>query len=244
MNMLLNMLRAVMVVACLSAASLAQAEGVIQRVPEDGTWVRYHVAWKISGDLVNQRQGTGTWTIRLVGTRTVNDIRCRWIEFEERLSVDGASDAGEPTVEKFLVPEHSLQPGGNPLNDVIRFWVGSKDGTPEKLEGPWSGIAESVFLPASKRMEQGLEPRIVEYQRGKLETGPGLIEQAHPTDRRGRQATIDYHLWKHPEVPIGTAAARIELTIPIDAELRWRWVRELTVLDFGTGAKSSLPECD
>lgn len=241
----MNTLRAVSVVVCLSVASFAVAGGVIQQVPEDGTWVRYHVAWKISGDLVNQRHGTGTWVVRLVGTKVVNNnVRCRWIEFEERLSVDGGGDAGEPTVEKFLVPEPSLRPGGNPLNDVIRFWVSSKDESPEKFEGPWSGIAEAVFLPTSKKMENRLEPRVVDYQRGKLATGPGVVEQARATDRGGREATIDSHIWTHPDVPTGTAAARIDLTIPIDAQLRWHWVRELTVLDFGTGAVSSLPNAD
>lgn len=113
-----------------SFARTARADGLFDKLPADGTWVRYKA-------LMTYTQGgktdqvTGTVTISSVGKRVTEDQGpCRWIEIASELS-DGKSK--QLSVGKFLIPETALVRGHNPRNYIVKAW--GKDAAGVKEEG-------------------------------------------------------------------------------------------------------------
>ncbi|MCH7685759.1 MAG: hypothetical protein IH899_03605 [Planctomycetes bacterium] len=112
----------------------ADAGGLIQKLPKDGTWVTYHLEWKLFGPRAENSEGTGTWTMRSVGTEMVDGKKCRWIEITEQLD----AQAGEPKFErtcKFLILEKALQSGKDPRKHTIRFWWKKGNNDAKKYDG-------------------------------------------------------------------------------------------------------------
>ncbi len=65
------------------------------------------------------------------------------------------------------------------------------------------------------------------------------IEDAHEV-----KLVMDYTVWRHPDVPLGLAAARISLRTLEDgrANPRETYTRVFTIEDWGVDAKSALPD--
>jgi hypothetical protein len=86
----------------LVATSVALAEDAPAKLPADGWWVRYFVT--------TRREGTNDETIMkrtysLVGTSTENGEKCRWIEMNSVLTINGKE---RKEILKFLLPEKQL----------------------------------------------------------------------------------------------------------------------------------------
>jgi hypothetical protein len=102
------------------ACNAVLAQGLISRLPPDGTWARYKCTtlyWDIDvnrapvvlPESFADAPKTGNMTVNLllqsVGTTMVDSERCRWIEIQSR----GETVESREIVLRLLVPESSLQ---------------------------------------------------------------------------------------------------------------------------------------
>lgn len=223
----------------------ADAGGLIQKLPKDGSWVEYHMEWKLFGPQAADSEGTGTWTMRSVGTEMVDGKKCRWIEITEQLD----ATAGEPKFErtyKFLIREKALQSGKDPRKHMIRFWWKAGSNDAKKYDGQQISAMALMFLHG--RVESSKEIKLnktVLYQRGEFKFEKARSEkEVHRWQHNGAQRAMTFQntLWLNEKVPFGTAASKIETKFSENDKYLWTWIRKCSLSDFGTGAKSALPD--
>jgi len=237
--------RLLTIVFLLSASThSAHAGGPVQALPKDGAWVKFFLEWELSGPDAADSKGTGTWSVRSVGTKTVNGEKCRWIEIEEHLD---KADDGKPFTRwyKFLVRENDLKRGGDPVKNAIAIWWKDTDPntTAKKADGtsPWL----AMFLRGTPKTGKTVaQKNRVLWQKGDFVFQRAEEQRQRRTTNIGddRRMTIRDVVWKKAEIPFGAAAVTFTARLTRNGKHSWTWVRKLSLADHGTGAKSMLPE--
>lgn len=222
--------------------STAHANGLIQKLPKDGSWARYHMT--IKDEMPEARERTATMTIRSVGVVTEKGERCRWIEFEVR-SQDDAE--GVDHLYKDLIPEKDLQPDSSSSTGVLRGWHRDDKGEVRELREPEkspNGML-AMLLPGSRKAAKKLdEKKTVDYQQGRLECTSRLTGTLKPSEpgAAGVDIAVVYSVWLHEKIPFGVATATYEMTAKRGDEVLGTGTVTFTLDAFGTGAKSALPD--
>lgn len=219
----------------------ASANFLIQSLPEDGAWVRYHYTYEDD----TGEKFSGKMILRSVGTVVENEKKCRWIEIGYR--EEGAEQSG---VLKFLFPESELRKGGDPWSHLVRGWMkldGKKSVEPivGNWREEWSSLA-SDFPPSLKDVKSVEEEKRVEFQRGQLKCPKGTqgiwtVAHKNSADVDFRYP-VEYTVWPHTDVPFGVAAAVRKTTFITDGEKTGEATAEMILEDYGTDAKSELPD--
>ncbi|MCH7686308.1 MAG: hypothetical protein IH899_06465 [Planctomycetes bacterium] len=233
----------VLIVICLPNSE-TRANGLIQKLPQDGSWVRYHT--RINIEKPQKTEFTGTLTIRSVGRKTVNNEPCRWIEFDMTMNIENRT---ERTISKILVPEKLFKSEKSVSPKVIRGWIKRNDADPkeetdtEKL----SSDEFAAFLPdPSRKVKTVKVKKTVDYQKGQLTVESaitGSVKLPVPENAKIKiESTFDFTMWSHEKVPFGTAEAKWEFSSKLEDQLLSKGTVTLTLEDFGTGAKSALPD--
>ena len=143
-----------------SAASSTWADGLICRLPEDGTWARYDTRILIRN--TNDKEVTGSLTIRSVGRKTVNEQECRWVEVHwQRGTINN--------LWKFLIPERYITLGQKPFEHRVQAWRGGLGNVRELKEMPRSTVVHNFLLGPVEDVKQLSQTESVEWQRGKFE---------------------------------------------------------------------------
>jgi len=225
----------------------ANAAGLIQKLPQDGSWITYHMTQTSVRNGVAGTEGTGTLTIRSVGAVLEEGKACRWLEFEYRF-VDGEGNGNSVEYVKVLIPVENLKRGQEPLDHVVRAWQKFDAKPAMRVEEKMPVFADDLILAGPlKDRNKAIQPRFVDYQNGRLElknvvTGKtDWSGKPSPTAKK-LQTTTRHQLWPHEDVPFGVAFAKQELRMYRDGKHFRSVFRELTLSDFGTGAKSALPD--
>ena len=149
------------VITLVSFASHVHADGLVYRLPADGTWVRYrlseqgHLAivfpanMNVPPALKNAQElpikSTGSLVLRSVGQQDLDGQSCRWIELE--LEVRILSKLPDPAtgelqakkedrhiVLKMLIPEKYLSDGADPMTHVQRLYLKDGEKEPESVD--------------------------------------------------------------------------------------------------------------
>ncbi len=101
-------------VPVLVPVNIARADGLIYRLPPDGTWVRYRVTQhateiaSLDGKPLPDMSVEATLTLRSVGQVATDGHKSRWIELEWK--IPPAEDRrGRIIVLKMSIPEDELQ---------------------------------------------------------------------------------------------------------------------------------------
>lgn len=124
-----------LVVGLVSFHARARADGLVYRLPEDGTAAVFSMEMQIDiGD--NEKSVAGSLRVSSVGTDTVDGKACRWIEL--RMKSTEADDRVQDKVAKLLIPEEELRAGGDPISAVIRAWEREEDDDPKRMDDPAS----------------------------------------------------------------------------------------------------------
>ncbi len=175
---------ATVLVGLLLIPASVRADGLLQQLPEDGSWARFDVETQIY-----KRTGepgtkfTGSFTISSVGKATVDGEPCRYIElksFSKSSKPDGGeAQEGTVNIHKFLIPEKRLAAGESSLEHVRRgfFRVGggkSNDGQPipfrqfdiDEVRVSYRDMLRTV-LPGSLKDVRKLPAETVECKLGK-----------------------------------------------------------------------------
>jgi len=233
----------VLFVVCLPISE-SRANGLIQKLPKDGSWVRYHMIMNM--EKPQNTEMSGTLTIRSVGRETVNNEPCRWIEFDMKMGID---DRIEHNIFKVLVPEKLFKSDKTVSPKVIRGWSKRNDADPEERTDSekLSNDELAVFLPDPTRKTKTVkEKKTVDYQKGQLTVDSGItgkLKLPVPANANVKiENSFDFTMWSHEKVPFGTAEAKWEFSSKLKDQLLSKGTVTLTLEDFGTGAKSALPD--
>ena len=227
--------------AMASACGAADAEDA---VPKSGAWVRYHV-------LVHHAEGNQQVeqeTLRFLGRATEKGQPCRWIEIQID---DKSGKQPRSYIYKLLIPEQALRESDRPLDHAVRGWVQSDKGRID----PWVRRGQALhntfgrlltFLPGCRPQTRPLdEPKVVDYQDGRLicpsgRAGQMKVNVAADDDRLTWEH--NYVIWPHEQLPLGVAAANITTSLYRNDALLKSYRIEQWLEDFGTSAKSALPD--
>jgi hypothetical protein len=188
----------------------APADGLIYKLPADGTRVTYEMNMVRKGGDVELKI-TGTLAVASVGKKKVGKIDCRWIEFTMKMSMDGRE---RTIVAKLLIPESDLGKGKYPLSNVKQGWL-KQDDRLEEMNDPNSqrGGPVPAFLPTPLKNVKEAKPAEIDTGAGKMNakklTGKTEYEQgdANRTDR----FAIDYELQLADKAPFGVAGGTMKM---------------------------------
>jgi hypothetical protein len=199
---------------------------LLQTLPEDGAWVTYFVLLKTDG---NEQQLE--WTAASVGTKQVDGEPHRWLELSAK------SGGSVYRVYKALIPESRFVPGKNPIRDSKELWVRYGNESPRRIpsirdEDPTLDLLLSGPVSNVKKLH---ETEDVDWQKGRLKCE--IWEGENKLDAKFFKLENKQRLLKNKSVPFGIAGSKVKISNgDRSAEVEY-------VLDnFGTGAKSLLPE--
>lgn len=219
--------------------TILAADEIAIPFPKDGAWARYHVTTTEGSGAANETR-TRKETVRFVGTAETAGRRSRWFEQEFGLG------EGRRNVMKALITEEDLKSPW-PLADRRRYWhrIGDEPIGEAETHGPEYAVFCLVFPGPYNTAKLLKEPKTVEYQRGRFEIKEGLSGRQEITFQTfGHEIAfaMDYTTWRHPEISVGLAAAKVSFRVHENSQLRETYTTEFVLEDFGTDARSSLPE--
>jgi hypothetical protein len=208
-------------------------DGIVRRAAPDGSWARFYCTEKWT----DGTERTTDFTIKAVGSTTVDGQPARWIELK---FVDGMKPEDQGPFLKLLIPAKSLEPGEDPLKNTLKAWRKSRDRNAIELKDKDVEFLRprmALFLsPPIKGVKKTDKTRTVDWQGGQLvcEVFEGTARFEHRVDNS------DWHclLSVHDKVPFEVAAATIEIT----NEDGNKGTLDFQLADFGTDAKSDGPD--
>lgn len=247
----------------------ADAQGLVLRLPPDGTWVRYEGTFgqtEIRPNTATGKLEIPPWaehvTIKSVGSEEA-DFRgektmCRWIEIkiERGREADGKIETGTTGLEiyKVLVPETlvTAEPksaDGVPASftPIVKGVRQVGKGMPRNLEmGALKLYPLAVVLGYCRDFavaEQGVDPEV-----GLPDVKADVLTGTTTIERPSSKTELESKVWASEQVPFGVAAwtSKITRSIKDDQEPRenFRPLTEVTVSmkarETGTNAMSDL----
>jgi hypothetical protein len=234
--------RTALMIAVLAAPIPVFADGLIQTLPKDGAKVVYEMKANKS-DANSSRDFTGTISIASVGTETVDNEKCRWIEIAFTMKFDGKS---RKVISKMLITESDLGKGKIPLANIKRAWLKMRDKT-EKLEdvfgrkgGPLPAFLPGPLKDVKKSTNIQIETTAIGRLRYRVLTGKTSYVQGS-TDRKD-EFKVEYDLRVCKGVPFGVARAKITIKEYVrKMKLDDTITLELKLRSVTNNAKSELP---
>ena len=231
--------------ALLTFASGARADGLLYQLPEDGSWVRFHVTMTMEHGDAEPGKMTGSLTMRSVGQETVEGDKCRWIELElipDKPGDQQAPPQGPPhIIMKVLLPESNLQKGKEPLDHLVKGWMKEGDEEPRELKDPNSEHTGPLpaFLSGPLRDVKELDKKTIDTKLGMLEC-PGIT--AHNVYKQGEATTtVEFETRLHDKAPFGVVSSKLKYDSK-RGDNEEKGTLALDLEETGQDAKSSLPD--
>jgi hypothetical protein len=219
-----------------------RADGLIYKLPPDGTRVTYELS-AVHSQGGNDMKIAGTLAVASVGKKTVDKTACRWIEFTMKMEQGGRE---RTVIAKLLIPESDLGKGKYALSNVKQGWLKQRDNVKE-LNDPNSrdGGPVPAFLPNPLKDVKEAKPAEIETGAGKMSAKKltGKTEYEQGDANRTSRFTVDYELQLANKAPFGVAGGKMTMkryrdrktlssTITIDLKLK----------SIDKKAKSGLPD--
>lgn len=228
---------------CLAMPAMSHAGGLVQSLPKDGTWVKYYVELKVA-----EPQKTdifGTYTLRSVGRAQIDGAPCRWIELHLEQTQDGVKTS---TLTKVLVAEKDLNSKSERAPKIIRGWIKTNGADARELsdtEKTATGRYPFMIAAPLKDRKTLNKEKVIDFQKGRLTIKSGFVGTASVKTADGpenaRVLTTE-SVWSDSSIPFGTAAMQIDMQYKVGKNAGPKMVMSLTVRDYGTEAKSALPD--
>lgn len=223
-----------------AAAGPVRADGLIHRLPADGTSVRYGMELKVTRNGMEKAM-TGELTQSSVGKVEANGMPCRWIEIKMVFDVDGKS---MKIVAKTLIPEKALKAGENPGAHIVRGWMSQRDRAAEPLNdlqnskaGPLGAFLSGPAADAKKLPKETVDSKI-----GKLEC-EGIVGSL-ALDQGNEKVKIKLESRLHDQAPFGVVRSRLEFEVERNGQASESGVITLNALEVTKNAKSELADKD
>ncbi len=221
----------------------AVAQGLVLRLPADGTWVRYEGTFgqtEIRPNTATGKLEIPPWsehvTIKSVGEEDAEyqgeSTKCRWIEIkiERGREADGKIDTGTTGLEiyKVLVPIAAVtaepkSADGVPASftPIVKGFRQIGKSEPRKLEMAALKLYPlAVVLGYCRDFEvgdQGVDPEV-----GLPDVKADVLAGTTVTERRNSKTELETKVWSSAQVPFGVAAwtSKITRSIKDDEEPR------------------------
>lgn len=220
-----------------------RADGLVLKLPEDGTWAVYKAeGYKQRGD--KSKENVSGWLrISSVGKATEAGEPCRWIEIENSYK----TDAGDRRwTEKLLIPEKFLTAGEAPAEHIVRGWFQfdplPAEGKPAPLsllEGKPHSRGSAYYLCGPSADAIDLPPAPVACKLGEPRCaglqGSQLVKLQNGAQTAEANCTFEVRL--HDDAPFGVVLFQHVVAGPDGREA----MMKLTLDDFGPTARSRLP---
>jgi hypothetical protein len=252
-----------------ASSTLAFAQGVVCKLPPDGTWLRFEGTYaqtEIRPETTTGKLDIEPWiehvTIKSVGQESATyrekSTPCRWIEIkiERGRDRDGRIDTGLTGLEiyKVLIPENAVisdnvDAEGVPVSflPLVKGYRKIGKAEPKELTEPALQLYPLGILVGYYRELQVVEDNVnAQVGIGAINAKQlkGQIKIERPSSRTIQESTI----WKSPEVPFGVARWSAKLIrerkdgqAPRDDFKRVSEVTiEMQAKETGTDAKSEL----
>jgi hypothetical protein len=136
------------------------ADGLISRLPDDGTKAVFNATFNVGGE----PELVGFMTIASVGKANVKDQACRWIEITMARRTGGRTVVG-----KVLVAEKDLKAGRDLYEKRVRGYIRQGDDRETKLMTDKNSDAMRIFLGAGKDVKKLPSVKIDHPLLGKIE---------------------------------------------------------------------------
>jgi hypothetical protein len=233
----------------------ARADGLITKLPADGTWALYAIKETITDpNRAGEKPLTVSGTLKLasIGSEMVKGEACCWIELVLDANLPGAKES-QVTVFKALIPEKFLAKGQDPRTHWLKGWMKLGDRpaqalTPEQLSAPILKLNLFVCGPLQETKE--LKEKVVETGVGKLTckgiSGILVLKGGSVQVKQGqaevRDARFRMERYFHGKAPFGVAYLRGVMAPEAGGEREPTSVAECTLSRAGKDAKSVLPE--
>lgn len=238
--------RMVLVVLCSGLPSAVLADGLIDQLPPDGSWVRFQASGTEESADGKVAKLTGTITLSSVGEVKVKEEACRWIELTQEMKRD---DVPAVSVHKLLLLEKQLAKGKDPLDDVQKAWFRDAkvaNGVPQVIQKHEDSGSEQFqllrsFLHGRTFASQRLKAIEVDSKLGKLSC-EGLLAQARFETGLRENNEFTWMHRMHPSAPFGVVAYEFERKFVKEGEVTKTVMWKLKLVDFGKDAKSKLPD--
>jgi hypothetical protein len=235
-----------LVLGLCSVANL-YADGLVYKLPADGTLARYKVHSKMTlPDNGKQIATDGSLTIASVGSTKIDGLDCRWIEMV--LEVNLGPGKTDRSIFKGLIPEKYLAKGENPQGQWIKGWVKLGQGQPqalskEMLANPTLKLNLIVTGPLQdakplkkKEVDTVLGQVSCEGQSGTLLVKGGSVMVKDGVATVG-DAKVLFQNYFHDKAPFGVAWSRMRM--PSNSGTV---EEELSLAEVRADAKSQLPD--
>ncbi len=214
----------------------AWADGLLYQLPKDGVWVLFDAEIALTrGD--QKMDGTGTLRMSSVGTAVEDGVKCRWIEFNLTLDVNGQNRV---IVSKLLLPEDQLTEGKKPVEHRVRGWIrmGAGNEVVELSESNLGPIPAFIANPLTD--VQPLEAQIVVSKLGELSCS-GLTGNTEFAERTTNNK-VAFETRRHKKAPFGVVTSRMEIDVQRDGNVTESLVLSLAIQDVGEDVESELPD--
>jgi hypothetical protein len=241
---------------CLFFAGTMQADGLIYRLPADGTWARYTFTQTMvlpSKKKAERITVGGTLTLASVGVTKVEDKACRWVEIvvEAKLPDDVGTAR---SIFKALIPEQHLAKGQDPLKHWIKGWAKLGEGpaqplTKELLSNP--ALIINLFVAGPLQETRKLSEKVVETTKlGKLTcegiAGSFTLKGGAVSVKNDKVTAADVKVemenYFHDKAPFGVAWSRIQAKAPDLGSGSSSAEAVLVLAEVGKDAKTELPD--
>lgn len=221
-------------------AGPAFADGLIYALPDDGSQVRYDS--EIDVTVAGQQVATkGSVTVSSVGQTTVDNEKCRWIEFK---MIFKEEEQERLTITKVLVPEKHLGKGKSPGESLIRAWVKEGDMPAQEikdLKDP-RALAAAAFLTGPGKNPGELEKVEIDNSKlGKI-SSTGVSGDQELEGPGGTQLVINLENRLHEKAPFGLVTANWKFELKANGQAVVQGTFKLTLADVNTTALSDLPD--
>ena len=240
-------MRSILLVGLFAAPFLMQAattqtvcaDGLIYQLPADGTAVRYDTEVTFTNNNGQQNMLKGSLTISSVGQTTVDNEKCRWIEFKNATK----TDQGERiAIAKCLIPEKDLGQGKSPGEHLIRGWFKQGDMEPvaiSDLKSQPGRLMMVGYLAGPAPNAKDLDKAEIDGPLGKLACAGVTGEQEFQRDNGSLSINFENRL--HEKAPFGVVSAVWKFERKNNGQVMGSGTSKMTLAEINTTALTELP---
>lgn len=215
------------------------ADGLVYRLPTDGTFVRYDLEIKEQRGEGEGKTVTGSLTMSSVGAKEVDGKKCRWIEIK---MVMKAGEREQVQIVKVLSPEEHLKAGSSAIEHMVKGWHGRQgkearaiEGSKDRRLGPVPAFLCGPFMNSKKLPAEEIDTKLGKLSCPgvtgsiKLEQGKNIVE-------------ISFKNRLSDKAPFGVVSSHMTYKVESNGKTRDAGTLFLKLAEVGKDAKSELPE--
>ncbi len=215
-----------------------RADGLIYQLPADGMSVRYDTDAMFMNSNGQQIMVKGTLTVSSVGQTTVNNEKCRWIEFK---NVTKSDQGDRIIIAKCLIPEKNLGKDKSPGEHMIRGWIkrGDMELAISDIKSPAGRMLLVWYLAPPAPNAKELDKTEIDSPLGKLECLGVTGEQEFQRDNG--LLSINFENRLHEKAPFGVVSSVWKFELKNNGQVMGTGTIKMTLAEINTTALTELP---